>query len=75
MFAVIMNSMKRHRFSIEFFDNKPEAVSYLQKTWEDYFNTKLADPYSDLDEQKCFCEEEFAVIETCNGDKVWWKLI
>ena len=43
-----------------------KAKEYLQKMWEDYYNTEIAEG-SWLDESRCYHEDEYAVVTWVDG--------
>ena len=69
---------KTHSFDPETeastFTSWDEAVSYLQRMWEDYFNEEIAND-SDLDESECYHEDDFAQIGWSDGCRTWFHLI
>lgn len=55
------------------FINYEEAVDYLEKSWQDYYNTELAEG-SDLVEDMTFHEEDYARV-TWEGNREYTEFI
>ena len=70
--------VKTHNFDIETeaaeFDDYREATAYLHWLWEDYYNDEIAND-SDLDEEECYHESNFAKVQWSDGDYTEFNLI
>lgn len=69
---------KTHNFdpeteATEFTDYR-KATAYLHWLWEDYYNEEIAND-SDLDEELCFHESEYAQVQWEDGDRTEFNLI
>ena len=67
MYAVIMV----HTFDADtptvLFEDYDKAKAYLHWLWENYYNTEIAEG-SDLNENQCFHEDDYAKVAWADGD-------
>ena len=49
------------------FDDYEKAKAYLHWSWEDYYNTEIAEN-SGLYEEECYHEDEYAKVEWDDGE-------
>ena len=55
------------------FDNYDMAKAYLHWLWEDYYNEEIA-VGSELNEEFCYHQDEYAIVEWLDGDRVEFML-
>lgn len=67
MYAVIMIHTFDSDTPTVVFDDYEKAKAYLHWLWEDYYNTEITEG-SDLDEEHCFHEAEYAEVMWKDGD-------
>lgn len=68
MYAVIMIHTFDADVPVTLFDKYDKAKAYLHWLWEDYYNTEIAEG-SDLNEDQCFYEDEYARVTWANNDE------
>lgn len=70
--------VKTHNFDIETeaakFTDYRKATAYLHWLWEDYYNEEIACE-SDLDEDNCYHESDYAKVQWDDGDYTEFNLI
>ena len=66
-FAVIMTHSFDSEVTCCLFGNYDKAVAYLHWMWEEYYNEELAED-SDLVEDECFHEDEYAKVSWADGE-------
>lgn len=70
--------VKTHNFDPETeaakFDDYRKATAYLQWFWEDYYNDEMGED-SDLDEDECYHEEDYAKVQWSDGSRTEFHLI
>lgn len=70
--------VKTHNFDPEteatVFNTLGEAEAYMQWLWEDYYNEEIAND-SELEEDECYFEGDFAKIQWSDGFQTWFNLI
>lgn len=70
--------VKTHSFDFETkavkFDDYRKAMAYLHWVWEQGYNEETGEG-SDINEEECYYEEDYAKIEWSDGDYVEFNLI
>ena len=70
--------VKTHNFDTEMdatvFQSRKDAEDYLQWAWQEYYNEELA-AGSDIVENECYHESDFAKIEWEDGDQTWFAIV
>ena len=70
--------VKTHSFDPETeatkFTDYRKAAAYLHWYWEDYLNTEIAEG-SDLDEDRCYHENDFAKVTWDDGEYTEFNVI
>ena len=76
MYAVVKaNNFDHADIEITICKTENEAKNFLKKNWQESYNIEIANSLASVLENRCYYEDDYAIITLDNGCKTWWTIL